>query len=82
MGKVSKAIGSAATGGLVGGPKTKDPNLNSPEVKKTDIDPDRGAQIAAAKKRKLAAGQGAGRSNLRIDLDDKSDLTRGGISIS
>lgn len=80
---MAKSIGGLL-GGLLGGEiaKPKKP----PEAQKTQLDPDRGAQIAEARRRKFAQAQAAGRSNFRIDLGtggggSSAGQVRGGIQI-
>lgn len=85
MGGVKKLV-STVTGGLL------DPLIGGPEIPKAKekrieqaagTDPNRGSEIAAAKKRQMAASRG--RSSFRIDLggsgDDSATQTRGGLSL-
>jgi hypothetical protein len=76
MGGISSIVGTL-TGGLLSKPKVKP---NAPVLaQKTDIDPNRGKGISAAKKAAMAARGQAGRSDLRIDLDGTAtDETPGG----
>ena len=80
MSKVLSSVASTFTGGLIGGPEIKAPKVVQPKAQRTDIDPNRGAQIAAAKRRRAQAAKG-GRAGLRIDLADEQTQTRSGISI-
>jgi hypothetical protein len=84
MGGVKKLV-STFTGGLL------DPLLGGPDIPKAKekrreqaagTDPNRGAEVAAARKRAAAASRG--RSSFRIDLggsDTGSSQTRGGLNV-
>ena len=78
MGKVLEPIG-----GLLGGQIEKP--KRAPEAQKTLLDPDRGAQIAEANRRKRLQANAAGRTNFRIDLGGgaaSGTTTRSGITIA
>jgi hypothetical protein len=79
MGSISKVV-STVTGGILGAPKIK----RSEQAAQAFLDPNRGSEIAAARKRKAQAAAAAGRSNFRIDLTtggEQSGQTRGGLTI-
>jgi len=71
------------TGGLLGGQDM--PNMRSAKkAPESLLDPNYGAQVAAAKRRKLAAAGASGRSAMRIDLSSgvaSDSQTRSGITI-
>ena len=71
MGQVLDVVG-------LGAPKVS----KQKEPQKTQVDPNRGAQFAEARKRQTAAARAAGRSSLRIDLAGiEPTQTRSGLTI-
>lgn len=84
MGKAKKIL-STATGGLLGGPDV--PKMKMPKAVKEEvqqIDPNKGAAISAARKRRMQAAGASGRSSFRIDLaagGGDAGQTRSGITI-
>lgn len=83
MGGANKLIGTL-TGGLLGQPDIKTPK--APKPPKTDnLDPNTGAALAAARRRRAAVAGAQGRKAFRIDLgtvNPSDQQTRSGITIS
>ena len=82
--KMLKSVVGTATGGLLMKPDV--PKMRMAKDNKSALDPQYGAQVSAAKRRKIAAAGAAGRSSFRIDLSSGSSgstsgQTRGGITI-
>lgn len=82
MGVVKNLLGTL-TGGLLG--QADIPKAKEARKQAAGTDPNRGAEIAAARRRQAAASQG--RSSFRIDLgsgasNEAGKTTRGGVSIS
>ena len=84
MGKAKNLVGTL-TGCLLGGPDIPKPE-KAPKAQETLVDPNRGAALSAARKRRLQAAGAAGRSAFRIDLTtggaSGGTQTRSGITIS
>lgn len=86
MGSISKLVGTL-TGGLLGAPDVQEPDYKGAQKQKGDVDPNRGEELAGARKRKLAAARRKGRSAFRIDLttgaggDDGNSAARGPIQL-
>ncbi|MGH2619833.1 MAG: hypothetical protein ACRDHG_04595 [Anaerolineales bacterium] len=84
MGSAKNIVGTL-TGGLIPGLA---PDIKVPKAKRaqeTQIDPNRGSQIAAARRKRLQQAAAAGRSAFRIDLSTggggTAPQTRSGITI-
>lgn len=70
-------------GGIFGAKKPKTVEAPEPQRRASDLDPNLGEAISAAKKAKIAALGQAGRSSLRVDLSGGDTLAgRSGIRIA
>lgn len=70
-----------AVGSVLGFSQPEKPKP-APEPQKTMIDPNRGAQIAAANQKKRLQAAAAGASNFRIDLNKVDEnSTRSGVTV-